>query len=107
MPNYHWYRVANEDDLPDGQVKTVWAGDTAICLIHHEGQFYALDDVCPHEGSSLGEGHIENGYVVCPHHGWEFCPRDGHLPDYYMEDPTTTYPVDVRADGIYIGIAAD
>ena len=97
-----WHRVGDSDMLPEGLLTTVYAGGKAICLVRFEGRYYALDNICPHEEGSLGEGYLEDGYVVCPVHGWQFSPRDGSMPAYYLEPPTTTYPVEERDGGIFV-----
>ena len=61
-----WHRVAGLDPLEDNSVTSVAAGVKALCLVKFEGQYYALDNHCPHQGGPLGEGLIENGFVICP-----------------------------------------
>ena len=101
--NLKWYRVLDPDELPEGRVKTVTAGHRQLAMTHHEGQYGALDNRCPHQGGPLGEGSIENGYLRCPWHGWDYCPLDGKPPGGY-DDGVATFPVDVRADGVYVGM---
>ncbi|MFK7959261.1 MAG: thiamine pyrophosphate-binding protein [Phycisphaerales bacterium] len=105
-----WHRVAGPDDLPDGRVSTVTVerGNTvtAICLTHSDGTYGALDNRCPHQGGPLGEGSIENGLLRCPWHGWDYCPKTGKPPGDY-DDGVDTFPVEERADGIYVGLEAD
>ncbi|MAY74243.1 MAG: pyruvate oxidase [Phycisphaerae bacterium] len=111
-----WHKVANYDDLPDGRVKTVVInrGDSVlqVCLTHHQGQFGALQNACPHQGGPLGEGSIEcadgskHCYLRCPWHGWDFHPLTGKPPGGY-DDGLTTYPVEERDDGIYVGVEAE
>ncbi len=98
-----WHRVAGRDELPEGRVLTVIAGGEGIALTHFEGQYAALRNACPHQGGPLGEGSIENGWLRCPWHGWDFHPTTGASPGGY-EDGVATYPVDVRDDGIYVGL---
>ncbi len=98
-----WYRVGRAEDLPEGRVKTVTCGETAVCLTHHEGQFAALDNHCPHQRGPLGEGSIEDGWLRCPWHGWDFHPLTGKPPGGY-DDGVATYPVQQREDGLYVGI---
>ena len=107
-----WHRAAGKDDLPDGRVMTVAIdrGDSVkqVCLTHHEGAYAALENACPHQGGPLGEGSIEcqdDGacYLRCPWHGWEFDPLTGKPPGGYS-DGLPTFPVEVREDGIYIGL---
>lgn len=99
-----WHRVAAPDEVPDGSAITVAAGGKTIALTHFEGQYGALDNVCPHMGGPLGEGVIEYGLLVCPWHGREYHPLSGVCEGY--EESAKTYPVDVRDDGIYVGVDA-
>lgn len=98
-----WFRVAGLDELAENRVKTVEAGRRSICLTHHDGQYGALDNRCPHQGGPLGEGSIENGWLRCPWHGWDYCPLTGKSPAGY-DERVPTYAVEVRADGIYVGV---
>jgi thiamine pyrophosphate-dependent acetolactate synthase large subunit-like protein/nitrite reductase/ring-hydroxylating ferredoxin subunit/rubredoxin len=98
-----WHRVAAADELPEGRVKTVTINDDSIALTHFEGRYGALANACPHQGGPLGEGSIENGWLRCPWHGWDFHPLDGSAPGGY-EDAVTTYPVELRDDGVYVGL---
>ena len=98
-----WYRVATNDPLDDNSVTSVTAGVKAVCLAKFEGKYYALDNHCPHQGGPLGEGLIENGYVRCPWHAYEYAPQDGSPPGGY-DDRVETYPLEVRSDGIYVAV---
>ncbi len=98
-----WYRVADLDELPDGRVMTVTAGSESLALTHFEGRYAALLNACPHQGGPLGEGSIENGWLRCPWHGWDFHPCTGKPPGGY-DDGVPTFEVDVREDGIYVGV---
>jgi thiamine pyrophosphate-dependent acetolactate synthase large subunit-like protein/nitrite reductase/ring-hydroxylating ferredoxin subunit len=100
-----WHRVAGRDELPEGRVLTVTAAGESIALTHFEGQYAALCNACPHQGGPLGEGSIENGWLRCPWHGWDFHPTTGASPGGY-EDGVATYPVEVRDDGVYVGLPA-
>ena len=113
-----WHRVALPDELPEGRVKTaaIDRGDSVVqvCVTHHKGEYGALQNHCPHQGGPLGEGSIEcsgNGpdgeqgecYLRCPWHGWDYHPITGKPPGGY-DDGLETYPVEVREDGVYVGI---
>jgi len=98
-----WYRVLDSDALPEGRVQTVTCGVRTLCLTHHEGTVSALDNRCPHQGGPLGEGSIENGWLRCPWHGWDYHPCTGKSPGGYG-DGIDTFEVDVRDDGIYVAL---
>ncbi len=102
-PPVHWHKVLDLEELPEGRVKSVTAGVKTLAMTHVEGQYGALDNKCPHQGGPLGEGSIENCYLRCPWHGWDFDPLTGKPPGGY-DDGVRTYPVDIRDDGIYVAI---
>ena len=98
-----WHKVLdNPADLPEGRVMTVTANRKTFCLTHYEGQYGCLDNKCPHQGGPLGEGSIENGVLRCPWHGWDYHPLTGKVPGY--DDSVATFPIEIREDGIYIGL---
>ena len=99
-----WHKVINrKEELAEGRVMTVTAGHTGICLSHFEGKLCAIDNKCPHQGGPLGEGSIENGWLRCPWHGWDFNPCTGNSPGGH-DDGVAVFEVEERADGIYIGV---
>jgi nitrite reductase (NADH) small subunit len=48
-----------------------------ICLANVNGEFSALDNVCPHRGGPLGQGSVEGESVICPWHSWTFNLKTG------------------------------
>ncbi|MEM7549625.1 MAG: thiamine pyrophosphate-binding protein [Bacteroidota bacterium] len=103
MENIEWHKVLESaEELPDGRVMTVTAGHKSYCITHHEGKLGCLDNRCPHQGGPLGEGSIENGLLRCPWHGWDYDPLSGKAPGF--DDGVETFPIEIRDDGVYIGI---
>jgi thiamine pyrophosphate-dependent acetolactate synthase large subunit-like protein/nitrite reductase/ring-hydroxylating ferredoxin subunit len=98
-----WHRVAGLDDLPEGRVTTVMAGRHSLALTRVGDRYGALDNHCPHQGGPLGEGSIENGWLRCPWHGYDYDPLDGRPPPGFRDAPAC-YPVEVRPDGIYVAV---
>lgn len=97
-----WHKAVDHDELPEDRVIPVSCGGTTVALTHYEGEYAALDNACPHQGGPLGEGSIEDGLLRCLWHGWDFNPLSGETPGEF-DDCVTTYPVDERDDGIYVG----
>jgi thiamine pyrophosphate-dependent acetolactate synthase large subunit-like protein/nitrite reductase/ring-hydroxylating ferredoxin subunit len=98
-----WHRVAAVGDVPDGRVVTVQAGHVSVALTHFGGEFGALHNKCPHQGGPLGEGSIERGWLRCPWHGYDYDPLTGEPPPGFTDRPAR-FPVEVRPDGIYVGL---
>ena len=101
-----WRKALDPEELPDDRVKSVTCERFTVCMSRFEGKYAALDNACPHQGGPLGEGSIENGWVRCPWHGWDFHPLTGKSPGGY-DDGVATFPVEVRDDGIYVGFPKD
>ena len=96
-----WRKVLDAGELPEGRVKPVTCDNQTVCMTHFKGEYGALDNKCPHQGGPLGEGSIENGLLRCPWHGWDFDPLTGKAPGF--DDGVSTFEIDVRDDGIYVG----
>ncbi len=103
MSNAVWHKVAEVDELPEGRVKTVVAGRKSLALTRSAGQYGALDNHCPHQGGPLGEGSIEKGWLRCPWHGYDYSPLTGTPPPGFTDAPAC-FPVEVRADGVYVAL---
>ena len=107
-----WHKVAEPNELPEGRAKTVTARTVTMALVHFDGQYAAMDNKCPHQGGPLGEGSIETGiegqcWLRCPWHGWDFDPLTGKPPGGHEDTGQEMFPVEVRDDGIYVGLAPE
>jgi pyruvate oxidase len=96
-----WHKVAEVGGLDDGRVRAVTVDRRTLALCRVGDQFGALDNRCPHQGGPLGEGSIENGWLRCPWHGYDFDPLTGRAPEG-LDDAVPTFAVQVRADGVYV-----
>jgi nitrite reductase (NADH) small subunit len=77
MMTMPWHRIAAAEDCPPGSSLEAFADDRIVALFNVEGQFFALDGICPHQGGPLGEGELTGCIVTCPWHGWQFDVRTG------------------------------
>lgn len=92
----HWIPLANVADCPPGHGLELVASDRLVALYNVDGEFYALDGVCPHQGGPLGKGTLQGCVVTCPWHGWQFDVRDGQS----QLNPRLQQPrFDVRVEG--------
>ena len=48
-----------------------------IAVFNVAGAFYAIDDVCTHDGGGLAGGAVDGDVVICPRHGARFSLRTG------------------------------
>ena len=95
--------VCRVGDVPEGEGKPVQVGNKIIALFCVNGQYHAIDDVCPHMGASLSGGYQEDGIVTCPWHGYQYNLRTGNcltVPDAELE----RFAVTVLGDTIYVDV---
>ena len=98
-----WRRIAAVEDCPPGQSLELVAGDRIVALFNAEGEFYALDGVCPHQGGPLGKGALHGCVATCPWHGWQFDVRTGqHLTNRGVRH--FTFPVKVEGGEVFVGM---
>jgi nitrite reductase/ring-hydroxylating ferredoxin subunit len=104
----NWYKLfesveAARQMLAIGRVTTMQVGKKKVCIAHTFEGFFAVNDKCPHNGASLGNGFCTaEGSVVCPLHRYHFDLKTGRAKSG-LGDFVETYPVEVREDGVYIG----
>ncbi|MDY7103906.1 MAG: thiamine pyrophosphate-binding protein [Actinomycetota bacterium] len=102
-----WHRVlADIGELPDGRVVTVSAGSRSLALCHVGERFGALDNRCTHQGGPLGEGSIENGWLRCPWHGYDFDPLTGTPPPPFDDGPAC-FTTEVRDNEVWVALPAE
>src|SRR4051794_40304240 len=97
--------VCRVSELTEGEGKTVQVGNKLVAVFLDGGQYYAIDDVCPHMGASLSGGYVEKGTVTCPWHAWRFRLHDGAWADA-PRVKIGCYAVRVVGDEVQVQVAA-
>jgi 3-phenylpropionate/trans-cinnamate dioxygenase ferredoxin component len=97
-------RVAKVTDVPDPGKQLVEVGERLIVLCHVGGKFYAIDDVCTHDGGPLGEGCLDGYQIACPRHGAKFDIRDGRALTMPATHATGAYEVKVEGDDVLVQV---
>ena len=93
--------VAKVADIPVGGSVVVNLLQRDIAVFNVKGQFFAIDDFCPHMGASLSGGYVEDGCVACPWHYWRFRLADGTWADN-PKQKIGSYPVHVAGDDVQL-----
>ena len=98
MSQFH--SVGPVSDFVDPSSSLVEVDDEAVVLIHAAGSFYALDDVCTHDGGPLSDGPLhteeEPPSIACPRHGAKFALSDGAALTMPATKPTRSHEVKVE-----------
>ena len=99
-----YVKVAKTSDIPVGSVKVLEVGDRHVAVCNVEGEFYAIDDVCTHDGGSLDQGELEGFEIECPRHMARFDVRNGDVTALPAVIPVDTFPVRVEGDDIELDV---
>ena len=100
-----YHTVALVGEIPENGGVPVEVAGRMIAVFHQGGQYYAMDDCCPHQGAPLSDGEIRDKTVTCIWHGWRFSLEDGRwLDSPKAKTCVTTYPVRVVEDRIEVGV---
>ena len=91
-----WITVARVEELALGERRVVGMDDTQIVVFNLDGQYYAIEDVCTHDGGQLSGGTVEDDHIVCPRHGARFCLRTGAALSAPAYEPINTFPVRIE-----------
>ena len=95
-------RLARTTEIPEGAGREFKVGERYIALVCSEGQFYAIEDDCPHAGAPLNDGPVHQGIIACLRHGWRFNLRDGRCVNFPTAPPVATFPVTIHGEDIYV-----
>jgi 3-phenylpropionate/trans-cinnamate dioxygenase ferredoxin subunit len=104
---YTWHKLADnieELKFSNSGLSELEIAGKKICISLYKDKLHACLAKCPHASGNLAEGFIDAlGNVVCPIHRYRFSLQNGHNSSgegYYLK----TYPIENRAEGIFIGI---
>jgi 3-phenylpropionate/trans-cinnamate dioxygenase ferredoxin component len=96
-----WVRVGTLSELLPGECKVVWDRDVSIAVFNVDGELYAVEDICTHDGGELAGGEIHGHEVECPRHGARFDLRTGAALCPPAYEPIAKFPVRVEDAVIY------
>src|ERR671931_181776 len=101
--NEDFVKVAETKDIQTSQMKEVQIDGQDVCIANVEGKYYAIGNVCTHEGGPLADGILEGYEVECPWHQSKFDVRTGEVTSPPpASEPEPTYEVKVDGNSILV-----
>ncbi|MDX1594713.1 MAG: non-heme iron oxygenase ferredoxin subunit [Gammaproteobacteria bacterium] len=91
-----WIDVAPADAFGPDSWHVVDVDGTEVAVFNVDGNYYAVEDLCTHDGGELAGGEVEGTEVVCPRHGARFCLKTGAALTPPAYDPIETFPVRIE-----------
>jgi 3-phenylpropionate/trans-cinnamate dioxygenase ferredoxin subunit len=102
----NFVKAAKTADVPPGELLEVWVGGVSVALCNVQGEMYAIENVCTHDGGLLDAGMLEDYEVECPRHGARFDVRSGAARALPAVASVASFPVRVRGDDIEVAAGA-
>jgi 3-phenylpropionate/trans-cinnamate dioxygenase ferredoxin component len=103
MPSF--VKVAMAGELPPGSKKLAEIDGRPIAVFNVGGSFYAIDDVCTHDGGPLAEGELIGCEIMCPRHGARFDVRTGKALCMPAIEPVASHSTQLRGDDVYVALS--
>ncbi len=95
----HWITVCAAPALADREHRVVDVEGVDVAVFNLGGEFYALEDVCTHDGAEIASGELDGDEIVCPRHGARFCVRTGAVKSAPAYEDIAAFAVRVE-DGL-------
>ena len=90
-------------EIPPGKMLKVSLNGKDILVANVDGNFFAMDDTCTHQGASLSEGSLEGSTVTCPWHGSTWDCKSGKLIAFASKlNDLGSHKVTVESDSVYV-----
>jgi len=102
-----WIEVIAESALANGDHALVYIDGMEVAVFKIDGECYAIEDVCSHDGTEIASGELDGDEIVCPRHGARFCVKTGEVKCAPAYENLQTFPVRVVDGKIQVGDKRD
>ncbi len=90
-----WQDVASTEELAPGSRRVIDMDGVAVAVFNLGGEYFAIQDICPHDGGELANGKLEGEVIICPRHGARFSIKTGAVLGPPAYEDVRSYPVRV------------
>jgi 3-phenylpropionate/trans-cinnamate dioxygenase ferredoxin subunit len=97
-----WIDAGFPENLADGQTKSIAVGRKMIAVVRTGEDYFAIEDVCTHDGAPLTGGEIEGEQIICPRHGARFCLRTGEALTPPAYEPVRVYATKIEDGHLWV-----
>jgi 3-phenylpropionate/trans-cinnamate dioxygenase ferredoxin subunit len=100
-----WIDAGPAGSLADGQAKPIAVGRRMLAVVRSGDKYFAIEDICTHDGAELTGGEIEGDEIICPRHGARFCLRTGEALTPPAYEPVRVF--ETKIEGGHLWVRAD
>jgi 3-phenylpropionate/trans-cinnamate dioxygenase ferredoxin subunit len=103
QPTSGFVAVARTGDVEPGTVRVIEVDGRSLCLgLTEDGEWGAIDNVCTHDGGTLGQGELDDTGVECPRHGARFDLFTGRVLALPAVRPVNAYETSIDGDAVMV-----
>jgi 3-phenylpropionate/trans-cinnamate dioxygenase ferredoxin subunit len=97
-----WIDAGLTENLGDGQTQSIAVGRRMIAVVRSGANFFAIEDICTHDGAPLTGGEIEGAEIICPRHGARFCLRTGEALTPPAYEPVRVFETKIENGHLWV-----
>jgi 3-phenylpropionate/trans-cinnamate dioxygenase ferredoxin component len=97
-----WIDAGATADLHDGQAISIAVGRRMIAVVRSGEEYFAIEDVCTHDGAELTGGNVEGTEIICPRHGARFCLRTGQALSPPAYEPVRVFETKISDGRLWV-----
>lgn len=97
-----WVDVVNETALANGEHVVVDVDGTDVAVFKIDDCFYAIEDVCSHDGAEIASGELDGDEIVCPRHGARFCVKTGAVKSAPAYENISCFPIRIEQGRVQV-----
>ena len=97
-----WVDVIAETALAEGENIVVDVDGTDVALFKIQGSFYAIEDICSHDGAEIASGLLDGDEIICPRHGARFCIKSGAVKSPPAYEAIKCFPVRIDNNTVQV-----
>ncbi len=107
---WEWHKIFDSLDQAEQKISLdhihpIRLGLQKICLVRTAQEWFAIEDACPHKLIPLSKGELNaQNQIVCVWHQYCFDLSSGEEQTGKNIRPLKYFPLEVRSDGLYLGL---
>ncbi len=91
-----WINAIEQTALAEGGHIVVDVDGVNVAVFKIDGECYAIEDVCSHDGAPIADGLVDGDQIICPRHGARFCIKTGAVKSPPAYEDIACFPVRIE-----------
>ena len=98
----NWIDAGPLSALQEGQAISITVGRRMVAIVRSGEEYFAIEDLCTHDGAELVGGAVEGTEILCPRHGARFCLRTGAALTPPAYEPVQVFETKVASGRLWV-----